>query len=116
MLKKELFCVKTKIKSSDVLLVCLPIYEGSNIFVSGKLMEYFACKKPIVGILQKQSDAPFLIENYATGAIFHENEAQAVADRLLFHLQNQHAAEIKNNPADFERRNTAKLVSEFLKK
>jgi glycosyltransferase involved in cell wall biosynthesis len=106
----------SQMKSADVLLVCLPIYEGSNIFVSGKLMEYIACKKPIVGILQKESDAAFLIENYATGAVFHENEAQAVADRLLFHLQNQHPAEIKNNPADFERRNTAKLVSELLKK
>jgi glycosyltransferase involved in cell wall biosynthesis len=103
-------------KSADALLILLPIYNGSSIFVSGKLMEYIACKKPILGVLQKNSDADYLISTFSSGRTVEENEHELLASEIN-HISNGTKTECNTKSPDvFERRNTSKLLSDLLKK
>lgn len=106
-------------KSADVLLLLLPIYDGSSIFVSGKLMEYIACQKPILGILQKNSDADYLISSYSNGKTFESEDINQLANEILNEIsrsqEDKHASSQQHDVSVFERRNTSKELAAFLK-
>ena len=103
-------------KSANLLLLCLPVYEGSSIFVSGKLLEYAACKKPILGVFNPESDAGYLVENYTQGKVFlPENETE-----ILKFIQDTFEGKLGvkpalKSPSEFERKATAKQLAELLK-
>ncbi len=103
-------------KSADLLLLCLPVYEGSSIFVSGKLLEYVACNKPILGVFNPESDAGFLVENYSQGKVFlPENQIEIfnfIQDALNENLTMK--TDLRS-PSEFERKATAKELAELLK-
>lgn len=103
-------------KSADLLLLCLPVYEGSSIFVSGKLLEYVACNKPILGVFNPESDAGFLVENYTQGKVFlPENQLEIfnfIQDALNGNLTMK--TDLRS-PSEFERKATAKELADLLK-
>ena len=103
-------------KSADLLLLCLPVYEGSSIFVSGKLLEYVACNKPILGVFNPESDAGFLVENYSQGKVFlPENHLEIfnfIQDALNGNLTMK--TDLRS-PSEFERKATAKELADLLK-
>jgi glycosyltransferase involved in cell wall biosynthesis len=102
--------------SADLLLLCLPVYEGSSIFVSGKLLEYVACNKPILGVFNPESDAGYLVENYSQGKVFlPENQIEIL--NFIQDALNENLAiktDIKS-PSEFERKATTKQLAEILK-
>ena len=103
-------------KNADLLLLCLPVYEGSSIFVSGKLLEYVACNKPILGVFNPESDAGFLVENYTHGKVFlPENQLEIfnfIQDALNGNLTMK---TYLRSPSEFERKATAKELADLLK-
>ena len=103
-------------KNADLLLLCLPVYEGSSIFVSGKLLEYVACNKPILGVFNPESDAGFLVENYTQGKVFlPENQLEIfnfIQDALNGNLTMK---TYLRSPSEFERKATAKELADLLK-
>ena len=103
-------------KNADLLLLCLPVYEGSSIFVSGKLLEYVACNKPILGVFNPESDAGFLVENYTQGKVFlPENQLEIfnfIQDALNGNLTMK--TDLRS-PSEFERKATAKELADLLK-
>ena len=103
-------------KNADLLLLCLPVYEGSSIFVSGKLLEYVACNKPILGVFNPESDAGFLVENYTHGKVFlPENQLEIfnfIQDALNGNLTMK--TDLRS-PSEFERKATAKELADLLK-
>jgi glycosyltransferase involved in cell wall biosynthesis len=103
-------------KSANLLLLCLPVYEGSSIFVSGKLLEYVACNKPILGVFNPESDAGYLVENYTQGKVFlPENETE-----ILKFIQDTFQGKLGikpdlKSPSEFERKATTQQLAELLK-
>lgn len=103
-------------KSANLLLLCLPVYEGSSIFVSGKLLEYAACNKPILGVFNPESDAGYLVENYTQGKVFlPENETE-----ILKFIQDTFQGKLGikpdlKSPSEFERKATTQQLVELLK-
>lgn len=83
---------------SHVLLLPLPNEEYSKIIVSGKLLEYMAANRPILGLMNRASDAANIIEKYALGEVFTPGSdpriavdflAQSYAKRGEYRLQNE---------------------------
>ena len=104
-------------KSANLLFLCLPIYEGSSIFVSGKLMEYAACKTPILGILSPTSDASYLIENYTQGKVFLPEQQDEIVDFLTANFKGTMELKVGLSNIDtFERKSTAKELVDLLTK
>ncbi len=102
--------------NADLLLLILPVNEGSKILVSGKLLEYIACGVPILGILNPESDAADIIRNFARGSANHPDQSQAI-ETFIEAAKNGTVPEKAGNgdPAFFERKNTAKQLSELIK-
>lgn len=102
--------------NADLLLLILPVNEGSKILVSGKLLEYLASGTPILGIMNPDSDAADLIRNYATGKAFSPKEIDQVAE-FIKDIRSGSALEKANRDVTlFERKNTARQLSELIKR
>jgi glycosyltransferase involved in cell wall biosynthesis len=101
-------------KSANLLFMCLPMIENASIFVSGKLLEYLASEKPILGILDPNSDAAFLIENHSNGKVFGQVDISEIAAFIEEVQTNQNQfSRYKIN--DFERKETTRKLADLLK-
>lgn len=104
-------------KSANLLLLCLPIYEGSSIFVSGKLLEYIACNKPILGVFNPESDAGYLVENYTQGKVFLPENETEIFKFIQYTFQGKLTIKPDlKSPSEFERKATTQKLAELLKR
>lgn len=70
--------------SSAVLYLAIPQAEGNKGILTGKLFEYLAAKKPIIGTGPTDGDAAAIINSCSAGKMFEANDESGI----LNHLQN----------------------------
>ncbi len=100
---------------SSVLLLVIPDFKGNEGILTGKLFEYMATGKPIVGIGPTKGDAATIIENCNVGKMIdysNENELHQYIKALIdsedfFHLN-------KEKVKEFGRKHLTHFLSELI--
>ncbi|MGC9362488.1 MAG: glycosyltransferase, partial [Candidatus Syntrophosphaera sp.] len=82
---------------SEVLLLLINYYEGSQGMLTTKLFEYIASKTPVLCLGPKGGEAEEIITQYNAGACFYAGEKQAASEYLRgLHTLWQKGRGIKN--------------------
>lgn len=89
--------------------------------IAGKLYEYFAINKPILGIGYKFGEASDLINKYSQGEFFSSSEVLGIEDYLKKWLNKENGIELEQNDLSkyvkqFDRKKQVKKLSIFLNK
>lgn len=71
--------------AADMLLLVIPGGEGEERILTGKLFEYLAVRRPILGIGPAQGDAGAIIRACDAGRMFGRGETEALAAWVLGH-------------------------------
>ena len=103
-------------RSADALLLVIPKVSNAKGILTGKLFEYLASYKPIVGIVPEESDAREIIEDCKAGICFTRNESERLAAELT-KLINSESNEIKPDKTkiqSFSRENQAIQIQKLL--
>lgn len=82
-----------QMKAADLLLLIIPDAPGNKGILTGKLFEYLAAQKPILGIGPVDGDASMILKNCNSGTTFKYEDGDGI---YLFLLQK--IAEWKDNP------------------
>ena len=69
-------------KSADILLLVINNVEGAAGIMTGKLFEYIAAGRPILGIGPTHGDAAEAVRQASAGRMFTYEDAKGVADFL----------------------------------
>jgi len=105
---------------STALLLVIPDIINNEGILTGKLFEYLASRKPIIGIGPEQGDAANIINECQAGSMFNYGEF----DRIKIHL-NDLVAHWKQNPRldltkdtykKYSRKNQAEVLSKIINK
>lgn len=75
-------------KNSDLLLLCPPMLGNTELIVSTKTMEYLACKVPVLGIGDTNSDAAKLVKNQSISAFFKPDEIKQISEFIKLKFNN----------------------------
>lgn len=69
-----------RMRRANMLLLCINNVEGAEGIVTGKLYEYLASGRPVLGIGPPNGDAAQIIEGAGAGAMYDFNDAAGVAN------------------------------------
>jgi len=104
-------------QSSDMLLLVIPNtnYEG---ILTGKLYEYIATRRPIIGLGPDDSEAKDIINSLPNGAYFSESKKIESYIREIIELKNANKTTItpKMPIEKFSRKYSTKLLSQIFNK
>lgn len=100
---------------STMLLLAIPCTNKNEGILTGKLFEYMASGKPILGIGPVKGDAAVIIEETATGMMFDYEDTNAMCDFII--NLNQTPLQINNSVVqEYTRENLTKRLAEFISK
>lgn len=69
-------------RSADALLLVIPNVQGNEGILTGKLFEYLATEKPIIGIGPAHGDAAAIIRNCKAGEMFQYEDEDGIFNLL----------------------------------
>lgn len=102
-------------KSGDLLVNCLADTPLSKLLISGKLMEYIACSKPILVIGDKEGDAAKLLNSFETGITLHKEETEQMCSFARNLIENPTSSEANvSQIKEFSRLSISKKLSKFM--
>ncbi len=106
--------------TSSLLLLAIPKARGNESILSGKLFEYLAALRPVIGIGPPGGDAADILKECNAGEMFDYNQT----DTIEIHLQSQYKLWAKN-PMDtglkmeyskkYSRKNLTNTLKEIIK-
>jgi glycosyltransferase involved in cell wall biosynthesis len=98
---------------SDLLLVVIPNKPNNELILTGKVFEYLAAKKPILGLGPTEGDSARLLSETQSGKMFHYDDAQGIQSFLMPFLN--HTAEPFNGyPENYSRKKQAEQVASLI--
>lgn len=103
------------LKESDALLLIIPMIENDKGILTGKLFEYLAAKKPIIGIGPEDGDAASIIRECASGEFFSRNPENV--NKIISYINSCIDEKINitgNTHTKYSRRNTTKQIVSLL--
>ena len=106
--------VPQKLFSSDVLLLLIPGQLNNEAIIPGKLFEYMASKRPVMGIGPENGDSAQLITEAGVGGMFSPENHKGMID--FAHSVATHQYEYKGRIAPFSREKQAAFVANFFSK
>jgi glycosyltransferase involved in cell wall biosynthesis len=80
--------------SSHVLLLIIPQARNNEAIITGKIFEYMAAKKPVLGIGPTQGDAANLLSETSAGAMFEYDDALGIKKYLWDLVQKSTSGEL----------------------
>tara|TARA_B110000046_G_scaffold28052_1_gene28843 strand:- start:160584 stop:161858 length:1275 start_codon:yes stop_codon:yes gene_type:complete len=103
-------------RSADALLLVIPKVSNAKGILTGKLFEYLASYKPIIGIVPEESDAREIIEDCKAGICFTRNEIEQLTARLtkLIHSDPSEINPDKTKIESFSRKHQAIQIQKLL--
>ncbi len=72
-------------QSADMLLLVIPRIAHNEGIVTGKIFEYIAALRPVLGIGPQKGDAAALLDSTSTGKVFDYHESQKMTSFILQH-------------------------------
>ena len=72
-----------RMRSAGILLLVVPHSPGAEAHVAGKLYEYFAAGRPVLGIGPTNGDAADLLREYGAGEMFNWDDAEGITSWLV---------------------------------
>lgn len=106
-----------EMQSSDALLLFIPEVLNNEGILTGKIFEYIACRKPIIGIGPEHGDASKILESFSLSKMFdyNSNELQSFIHSLLEKKLNGDSMINEGDYMYYSRRNQAEKVAEIIK-
>ena len=103
-------------RSADALLLVIPKVSNAKGILTGKLFEYLASYKPIIGIVPEESDAREIIEDCKAGICFTRNEIEQLTASLtkLIHSDPSEINPDKTKIESFSRKHQAIQIQKLL--
>jgi glycosyltransferase involved in cell wall biosynthesis len=99
--------------SSSLLLLIIPDHPSNKSIITGKLFEYMAAGKPIICLGPLAGDAAGLLRSSGYKGIFSWNDTDAIADFILYSLnQGEPAVPVRNNR--YSRKELTRELSKIL--
>ncbi|MBC8321731.1 MAG: glycosyltransferase family 4 protein [Bacteroidetes bacterium] len=71
------------LKKSSVLFLAIPDVPQNEGILTGKLFEYLAARKPIIGVGPVNGDASVIIDECSAGKMFHYNDEVSIFDYIV---------------------------------
>lgn len=117
--KDRSYVIKYLTENTDILLFLNWDNEKEAGTIAGKLYEYFALKKPILGIGYKKGEAAQLIKNYSLGNFYSTKESNKIESFLKEHIEKSNKSNYDTNNKNeyiqrFNRKNQVKKLVNFL--
>ena len=98
--------------AANMLLLVIPSGEGEERILTGKLFEYLAMNKPILGLGPKSGDAAAIIHACGAGRMFDRSDRNAMMHWLDDRLKGAPVEErIEARVSDYERRTQASTIA-----
>ncbi|GAB5415994.1 MAG: glycosyltransferase family 4 protein [Crocinitomicaceae bacterium] len=110
-----------RMQEASLLLFIIPKDKNNKLILTGKLFEYLATRKPILGIGPVEGDADTILQNSGRDPIIEFNEKQQIKTQLLRYFEiwksnDQTAFQYAANDAllQFSRQHQAKQLADVL--
>lgn len=104
--------------TSNLLFNSLPEMDGSELLISGKLMEYIAAQKPILCLGNPNGDAANLLKHLENSQVFDRKDSLRIVeylDKLFYNWINKKQEELKSNNSQlYSRRETARQLADII--
>jgi glycosyltransferase involved in cell wall biosynthesis len=107
--------VPERLMQSDLLLVVIPDKPHNELILTGKVFEYLAAKKPILGLGPIEGDSAKVLRETQSGKMVHYTDASEIRDFLIPYL-NRTAQPFQGNPENYSRKKQAEQVANILGK
>lgn len=101
-----------EMQSAGALLLLIPKVKNNEGIITGKIFEYLASSRPIIGIGPKNGDAERLIKETETGIYLDYSSVENFKFNLLDELSSKTG---NKKVSSYSRKEIAKSVSQFLK-
>ena len=103
---------------SSALWLVIPEIKNNEGILTGKLFEYLATGKPIIGIGPVKGDAAEILHRTASGKMFESNDATGMAEELrrLIEVwkQNKKPENVSNAVKEYSRRSLTEEIASLL--
>lgn len=102
-------------RNSQVLLLIEIDAPETRSIIPGKLFEYMASERPIVGIGPEGSDFASILTETHTGQFFRYSEKERLKSALLAHFESYSKGALKSHPVGLQRFSRRSLTAELAK-
>jgi glycosyltransferase involved in cell wall biosynthesis len=104
----------SRMKQADLLLLVIPRIEQNLGIVTGKIFEYMATLNPILGIGPPAGDASYILNETATGHMFHYPDAEGIASFIQQVIDNPFSFQPNHDAINhYSRRQLAQRLAEL---
>lgn len=107
--------VPHQLVQSDMLVVVIPNKPHNDLILTGKLFDYLAARKPILGLGPIEGDSSMVLRETQSGKMFTYEDAEGIRAFLMPYL-NHTAEPFKGNPDNYSRKKQAEQVAELVKR
>ncbi|MGD1046312.1 MAG: glycosyltransferase family 4 protein [Bacteroidota bacterium] len=109
--------IKNMKESSALLLIISKVQRSETQTPTGKLYEYLASRRPILGLVPAQNDAAKLIAKFDAGIITDPDDVQGIEDSVVRMYRSHKNGELRDHTGDismFSRKELTKELASIL--